>query len=130
MKVYVDELPKSCGECCCYDLEHWECNITNKELYNIKNFYSLDQRHQDCPLRLIADHTKQVRKEVATQMYKILTNESIWKELKSWWLRNGECEELQNCLTAIVEGVAEEEIIKNFGSDRKFYMLLDQIQGE
>ena len=119
MKVYVDELPKKCEEC--YFCKNNHCLFDTADCPFDRNIITFDS---------LADYTKQVRKEVLDQVYKILTNESVWKELKSWWLRNGDCEELQNCLNAIVEGVAEEEIIKNFGSDRKFYMMLDQIQGE
>ena len=55
MKVYVDELPKSCLECECENCEHQyiECFI--------------DERHPNCPLQTLADYTKQVRKEVCME---------------------------------------------------------------
>ena len=63
MKVYVDELPKSCGDCVfckqteyCYycDKLHTKLGYVNKE--------------KDCPLQSLADYTKQVRKEVCEEI--------------------------------------------------------------
>ena len=63
MKVYVDELPTV--ECPCnYDgvctlLEYsYDCNIC----YN-------EGKRDDCPLKLLKDHDKQVRKEVCKEIY-------------------------------------------------------------
>ena len=63
MKVYVDELPKSCEKCpFCkldtyvdvygYQTNSHECVLDGSMLTN------------SCPLQPLADHTKQVRKEV------------------------------------------------------------------
>ena len=56
MKVYVDELPKSCWNCecggnCCY--------------FNVN-----DGIPKDCPLQSLTDYTNQVRKEVVQEIRK------------------------------------------------------------
>lgn len=64
MKVYVDELPKSCNDCvvdhcgewCCIDgveIDTWSYNKT---------------RPKECPLQTLSDYTKQVRKEVCEEL--------------------------------------------------------------
>lgn len=78
--------------------------------------------------KLIADYTKQVRKEVLDQVYKVFTTESMWRELKDWWLQSGNCKELKDCLDAMIEETSIENIVKRFGHDSKLYQLLDQIQ--
>ena len=56
MKVYVDKLPKCCLECDSDFCEHQfiECCYAD--------------RHPDCPLQSLADHDKQVRKEVVQEI--------------------------------------------------------------
>lgn len=76
------------------------------------------------------DYTKQVRKEVLKQVYKVFTNEDVWKELKDWWLINGNYKELKKCLDAMIEEKSVENIAKKFGHYKNFYQQLDQIQGE
>lgn len=130
MKVYVDELPKSCEKCKFYEyeIEHngeWGFE-THRRMCKING--SLIQGI--CPLQSLADYTKQVRKEVLDQVYKVFTTESMWKELKDWWLQSGTCQELKDCLNAIVEETSVENIVKRFGHDSKLYQLLDQIQGK
>ena len=59
MKVYVDELPKSCDDCeFCKQTEHcYYCDKLHMKLGYI-------DKDKDCPLQSLADYTKQVRKEV------------------------------------------------------------------
>ena len=59
MKVYVDELPKSCGDCVfCKQTEYYYyCDKLHTKLGYIN-------KEKDCPLQSLADHDKQVRKEV------------------------------------------------------------------
>lgn len=77
MKLYVDELPKSCIKCPCMneDGEYgcW-CNIEtsldihtdyDKETFTYKYHR---QRHENCPLQSLSDYTKQVRKEVLKEI--------------------------------------------------------------
>ena len=83
MKVYVDELPKSCNECPCmnedYERGRW-CNIeTSLDIqtdYDKETFTSKchRQRHEECPLQSLADYTKQVRKEVCEEIKDLAVN--------------------------------------------------------
>lgn len=59
MKIYVDELPKSCGDCVfCKQTEYcYYCDKLHTKLGYI-------DKDKDCPLQPLADYTKQVRKEV------------------------------------------------------------------
>ena len=58
MKVYVDELPKSCLDCPC-ESEYY-CNLLNRDI----EFLELSKGCKDCSLQSLTDYTKQVRKEV------------------------------------------------------------------
>lgn len=61
MKVYVDELPKECFGCPCFrnDIE-FPCGLSDGT-----NDYFLDEIDGgNCPLQTIADHDKEVRKQV------------------------------------------------------------------
>lgn len=66
MKVYVDELPKSCGKCPCIDFGH--CNLTEK---NIVDEIFDDKRPKNCPLQSLTEHDKQIRKEVVQEIREI-----------------------------------------------------------
>lgn len=68
MKVYVDELPKNCVYCPCYDCELGLCNISNVDLSIDESFNRYKQIHKDCPLQTISDHNKQVRKQVCDEI--------------------------------------------------------------
>ena len=59
MKVYVDELPKDCWDCPMHDGENGWCKML---------VYYTDYIPKECPLHSLADHTKQVRKEVCEQI--------------------------------------------------------------
>ena len=108
MKVYVDELPKSCSECK-HKIRHLQKNfdgtktpfMTCKFNKKIKHYpiptYS---RWGECPLQSLAEYTKQVRKEV--------------------------CEEIRNKLK-------ENGLLYTWKGEPKYKTmeeLLDQIQGE
>ena len=70
MKIYVDELPKSCEDCPCLHSDEW-CAFCNLNAFDGDHcpYRELDkQRHKDCPLTLISDHDKQVRKEVCDEI--------------------------------------------------------------
>lgn len=71
MKMYVDELPKKCADCPFYKLDTYvdvygyqtnshECVLDGSMLTN------------SCPLQSLADHTKQVRKEVLGELMNML----------------------------------------------------------
>lgn len=71
MKVYVDELPKECFECPCFrnDIE-FPCGLSDGT-----DDYFLDEIDGgNCPLQTIADHDKQVRKQVCDEIRKFYTN--------------------------------------------------------
>lgn len=63
MKIYVDELPKSCGDCVfCKQTEYcYYCDKLHTKLGYI-------DKDKDCPLQSLADYTKQVRKEVCDEI--------------------------------------------------------------
>ena len=123
MKVYVSKRPNSCKECQFCDTDNGLCEMLGQ-------YFRDGYDYTDCPLQSLADYTKQVRKEVLEQVYKVFTTEDVWSELKSWWLQSGTCEELKNCLDAMVEETSVENIVKKFGHHKYFYQMLDQIQGE
>lgn len=73
MKVYVDELPKSCNGCLFYKLDTYvdvyghqtnshECVLDGSMLIN------------SCPLQTLADYTMQVRKEVCQEIREKMTH--------------------------------------------------------
>ena len=126
MKFYVDKKPKNCEECPFLHDDRW-CLINWYEIYTPDKVKSFEN---GCPLQSLADYTKQVRKEVLEQVYKVFTNEDVWKELKDWWLGNGNCKELKKCLDAMIEEKSVENIAKKFGHYKNFYQQLDLIQGE
>lgn len=77
MKVYVDELPKSCENCPCYSYSEGFCNCEfwwqkYKEIKDVQEYthlgYKQNERPNDCPLQSLSDYTKQVRKEVVQEI--------------------------------------------------------------
>ena len=73
MKVYVDELPKSCRECFCNVEDTW-CALSDGEMGDICEEYDNKTRHKKCPLKTLTDYTKQVRKEVLDELCDMLTD--------------------------------------------------------
>lgn len=121
MKVYVDTSKLES-----HDIQSIT-DLSGKEFKQVRMWFETDEEIEVVSL---ADYTKQVRKEVLNQVYKVFTTEGMWRELKDWWLQSGNCKELKDCLDAIVEETSVENIVKRFGHDSKLYQLLDQIQGE
>lgn len=68
MKVYVDELPKKCLKCPCFDRCGYMCKINKKLLDTVGKESADNSRDEDCPLQSLADYTKQVRKEVCEEI--------------------------------------------------------------
>ena len=68
MKIYVDELPKSCLECKFCNKENYCCLLMQKDVREYRD---------DCPLILIQDHDKQVRKEVCDYIKHRLDNVDV-----------------------------------------------------
>ena len=75
MKVYVDKLPKSCEECpMC---RSGKLKLQRKDRY-VKveqcvfeqyKYQTIDDEIDTCPLQSIANHDKQVRKQVCDEIY-------------------------------------------------------------
>ena len=84
MTIYVDELPKECLNCPCRS-DIW-CNIEH---------YYIGNMDKDCPLQSFSDYTKQVRKEVVQQVYKILEQAVPHSLSWSWAVINKELEKIQ-----------------------------------
>lgn len=118
MKVYVETNPETIYSGRVKD----EVKTTE-----IRMWFETDE---EIEVQSLSDYTKQVRKEVLEQVYKVFTNEDVWKELKDWWLVNGNCKELKRCLDAMIEEKSVENIAKKFGHYKNFYQQLDLIQGE
>lgn len=84
MKIFVDELPKSCEECpfCEYfekdahgKGKHEVACYFNGSLGNI--LYGNQTSPKTCPLKSLADHDKQVRKEVVQEINAELYNKMV-----------------------------------------------------
>ena len=71
MKVYVDELPKSCSNCkfCTSD---YYCKLINKDVFDYDKPINRQVRYSKCSLKTITDYTKQVRKEVCEEIRRTL----------------------------------------------------------
>lgn len=68
MKAYVSELPECCDECpCCnHDVDYGSC--CNLGAYDYEEWHQTDSKHNKCPLQSLADHDKQVRKELLQEI--------------------------------------------------------------
>ena len=121
MKVYVDELPDNCKVCLCRD--NFCCNLyweSKEEYLDIYYEYYNNQRHKDCPLKLLkdhdravkqhaykkgyndmrmqyelGDHDKQVRKEVIDKVYAVLEQAVPHDLCWSWAVIKKELNEIQ-----------------------------------
>jgi hypothetical protein len=60
MKVYVDELPSCCEDCVCHNGVSGRCKLLHRTTFDIPP--------RDCPLLTIADHDKQVCKQVCDEI--------------------------------------------------------------
>lgn len=70
-KVYVDELPKSCSYCPCFDVDNDECNITDCPVDYIGPSVA---KPDDCPLIDIKAHDRELVKEVCEKIRKFCEN--------------------------------------------------------
>lgn len=106
MKVYVDELPKNCFECPCFrnDID-FPCGLGD----GTQDYFLDEIDGGNCPLKSLADHTKQVRKEVCEDI----------------------SEKLMKRLNGVVNGNYSDNFIDGYSyccSDIE--NILDQIQGD
>ena len=74
--------------------------ITYKEENGVRQYLYVHDK-EGFIFKDLSDYTKQVRKEVCEEIYRVLTNEDVWRGLKKWWLNNGECKELRQILDQI-----------------------------
>ncbi len=69
MKVYVSEMPSCCEDCVCHNGVSGRCKLLHRTTFDIPP--------RDCTLKSLADHDKQVRKEVCEEIRKQIKNEYI-----------------------------------------------------
>lgn len=112
MKVIVDELPKSCGECFCNVDATW-CALSDGEMGDICEECDNKTRHKKCPLQSLAEHDKQVRKEVCDEIRK-------WCDKNFNWVGDGTGH----------DGQDYSEMIGSNNTINKLREFLDQIQGD
>lgn len=112
MKVYVDELPKSCSVCACGVEDEmcccW-CMAFEDDFHHYIHSEDFEtKRLPSCPLHSLTDYTKQVRKEVREEIkskivyYAVSVLDEAGKVKENAW------------------GISKKDIDK----------ILDQIQGE
>lgn len=84
MKVYVDELPKSCNDCKFrVYIAHYQNGWEHSERYCsiVKDSYDCKCSKERCPLQSLAEHDKQVRKQVCDELKQKLKEHLIdWYE--------------------------------------------------
>lgn len=73
MKVYIDELPEKCSKCkfCTSD---YYCTLIHKDIFDYDKIINKQTRYSKCPLKLLSDYTKQVRKEVVRDIKDYMEN--------------------------------------------------------
>lgn len=76
MKIYIDELPKSCAECKLLGIFRW-CYLKDSVCDEIKN----NKRHVLCPLKPLSDYTKQVRKEVVEEIKEKFNKKALYVKI-------------------------------------------------
>lgn len=113
MNVYLDELPKSCKECPCFEYnEYWDkCYCSGRG--EIEDKY---KKPQDCHLLSLSDYTKQVRKEVC-KIFREAINECRREYYQEFLMHSNPIKE------KYYRGY-------DFIRARTLEVLLDQIQGE
>ena len=86
IKVYVDELPKSCWDCFCQDNENGRCKILEK--------YT-DYVPKDCPLIDIKDHDKELVAKVLEEVENAFTEYLPLRNRTGAWFY-GRLNEIEN----------------------------------
>lgn len=99
MKVYVDELPKSCRECPCCSEQDFAicseyCEVLNEYISEIVESEQ-ELKPKTCPLHSLADYTKQVRKEVVDKVYAVLEQAVPHDLCWSWAVIKKELDQIQ-----------------------------------
>lgn len=65
-KVYVDELPESCGECSCHSIMEDRCVLLRKQ--------AIEPFLQSCPLQSLQIHDRELVKEVCEKIRKTIAS--------------------------------------------------------
>lgn len=73
MKIYVDELPKSCDKCEFCDKDNCLCEILGQ-------YFRDGYDYTDCPLQSLAEHDKQVRKEVCDEIKSAIKEKLVYPD--------------------------------------------------
>ena len=74
MKVYVDELPKTCFECPCF-ANDIECNCKLDDGTN--EYCKFDLEEDNCPLKTINELEKQIRLDENHKVHKFYRDAGI-----------------------------------------------------
>ena len=88
MKVYLDELPKSCRDCQFCDKDNGLCEMLGQ-------YFRDGYDYTDCPLQSLSDYTKQVRKEVLNKVYEVLEQAVPHDLCWSWTVIKKELDQIQ-----------------------------------
>lgn len=67
MTIYIDKLPEDCLDCPCENEDY--CDLLNEGIG-----CKFGEKHKDCPLKTIAEHDKQVKKELLDKLCNMLTD--------------------------------------------------------
>ena len=120
MKVYVDELPKSCEECPMCRSGKLKLQLKGRYVeaeqcvFGQYKYQTIDDEIDTCPLQSLTDYTKQVRKEVCEEIEKIYFKQK--QEIH---------EQIEDMSTDIAYWSGHSDRLDVFG-----FEILDQIQGE
>lgn len=74
MKVYVDELPKKCCVCPCCNIDLDCGEYCSLGAFDCDDDFCINNKHKNCPLQTLADHDKQVRKQVCDEIRELAGN--------------------------------------------------------
>lgn len=74
-KVYIDELPKSCWDCPCFDSYELQCQINYADCENLDIAI---ERHKDCPLHSIKDHDRELVAKVCEKIRQEITKNASY----------------------------------------------------
>ena len=69
MKIYADEIPKSCSQCVCCDTDKW-CNAFSVYTEN-------PETKKNCPLKSLTEHDKEKRNELIDEIIEIINSDIL-----------------------------------------------------
>lgn len=73
-KVWVNEMPKGCWDCPCFDSYELQCQINYADCENLD---IVIERHKDCLLQSVKDHDRELVKQVCEKIRKKVDNISM-----------------------------------------------------